>query len=235
MESTLTPLPSCPKNGGHLLVVHRDTVTVTVSDTIYIGLPESTTPLTMAGNGTQTTNKFRLESGLRVIRVTKSNSNESIFLTMLNGETGDWFSDGSISDIYDKSEVSKSFQVENTGAFVINVDTGGEWTVYLDSGESIPSIPSGNPIVFSGNGTQTTGKFTLASGLRIITVTKSSPSESIFVTMLDGETGDWFSDGSISDIDEKSEVSKSFQVESSELDEYVLNVDTGGEWTVTIE
>jgi hypothetical protein len=53
--------------------------------------------------------------------------------------------------------------------------------------------------------------------------------------MLNGTTGDTFHDGFISDLDDLSEVSKSFQVESDEVGEYVLNVNTGGGWTITIE
>jgi len=195
----------------------------------------TTTPLTFTGDGTQTTGQFQLENGLRVVRVTKSTPTESIIVTMLDGTTGETFHDGFIADLDDKNEVSKSFQVETTNTYVINVTTGGEWTVTLDSGEDIPSIPSGNTIEFSGDGTQTTGSFTLDSGLRVIRVTKTQPTESIIVTMLNGTTGDTFHDGFISDLDDLSEVSKSFQVESDEVGEYVLNVNTGGGWTITIE
>lgn len=192
-------------------------------------------PLTFTGNGTQTTSRFQLEKGLRVIHVTKMTPTESIFISMLDGTTGDRFSDGGISDIDDKEEISKSFQVDSTGTFVINVDTGGEWTITIDSGENIPSISVGNPITLSGDGTQTTGRFSLKSGLRVIRVTKSTATESIFVTMLKADTGDRFSDGYISDIDDIADVSKSFQVESDEAGEYIINVDTGTEWTITIE
>ena len=195
----------------------------------------STIPLTLTGNGIQTTGKFQLESGLRVIRVTKAIPTESIFVTMLNGDTGDRFSDGSFFDINDLEEISKSFQVDATGAFVINVESGGEWTITLDSGENIPSIPSGDPITLSGNGTQTTGRFALESGLRVIRITKSTATESIFVTMLNADTGDRFSDGSIFDINGLEEISKSFRVESGDVGNYVMNIETGGEWTITIE
>jgi hypothetical protein len=193
------------------------------------------TPLEFTGIGTQTTGKFKLESGLRVIRVTKTPATESIFVSMLDGITGDRFSDGGITDLDDMSEVSKSFQVEETDTLVINVDTGGEWTITIDDGEKLPIVPPDSPIVLTGNGTQTTSRFQLESGLRTIRVTKTPASESIFVTMLNSESGDRFSDGSLSDIDDMGEVSKSFQVESDEVGEYVINVDTGGEWTIAIE
>jgi hypothetical protein len=195
------------------------------------------TPLEFTGTGTQTTEKFKLESGLRVIRVTKTPATESIFVSMLDGITGDRFSDGGISDIDDMSEISKSFQVEGdeAGAFVINVDSGGEWTITIDDGEKLPSILPDVPIVLTGIGTQTTSKFQLTSGLRTIRVTKTPATESIFITMLNSESGDRFLDGSLSDIDDMGDVSKSFQVESDEVGEYVVNVETGGEWTITIE
>ena len=199
------------------------------------GDPIPSSPLTFSDDGTQTTGKFQLQAGLRVIRVSKTPSTESIVVGMLDGVTGDRFSAGGIHDFDDKGEVSKSFQVEETNTYVINVDTGAEWTITIDDGEAIPSIPAGNPVSLSGDGTQTTGKFTLESGLRVIRVTKTPPSENIAVTMLDAETGDRFSAGSVLDIDDLAEVSKSFQVEDDEAGEYVVNVDTGGSWTILIE
>ena len=100
-----------------------------------------------------------------------------------------------------------------------------------DCGDEVSTIP----LTLTGNGTQTTGKFKLESGLRVIRVIKTTPSENIIVSMLDGSTGESFYDGNISDLDDKSEVSKSFQVESNEVGEYVLNVNTGGSWTITID
>lgn len=170
----------------------------------------ATTPLTFTGDGTQTTTRFQLETGLRVIRVSKTPSTKSIFVEMLDGVTGDRFSNGGILDIDDKEEVSKSFQVEETNTFVINVDTGAEWAITLDSGDTIPSVPSGDPISFSGEGTQTTGRFTLESGLRVIRATKTPETESIFITVLDGVTGDRFPAAGLLDIDDKPEISKSF-------------------------
>ena len=192
-------------------------------------------PLTFTGSGTQTTGKFQLESGLRVVRVAKTSPTESIIVSMLDGVTGDSFYGGGISDFNDMDEISKSFQVKETSTYVINVDTGSDWTITLDSGENIPSIPSGDPIRLSGSGSQTTGKFRLESGLRVIHVTKTPSTESIVVSMLSSDTGDDFYDSRISDFDDMGEISKSFQVESDEVGDYVINVDTGGDWTITIE
>ena len=99
----------------------------------------------------------------------------------------------------------------------------------IDCGEETQTTP----LTFSGSGIQTTEKFRLEEGLRTIRVTKSPPSNSILVTVLNGDTGKQFE--YLMDFTDAGEVSKSFGVESDEVEDYILNVDTDGDWTVTIE
>jgi len=138
------------------------------------GDPIPSSPLTFSDDGTQTTGKFQLQAGLRVIRVSKTPSTESIVVGMLDGVTGDRFSAGGIHDFDDKGEVSKSFQVEETNTYVINVDTGAEWTITIDDGEAIPPIPAGNPISLSGDGTSSS-RSGLSRPIRAATATGAGP------------------------------------------------------------
>ena len=112
--------------------------------------------------------------------------------------------------------------------FVDNFGKTGE-VESIDCGEETQTTP----LTFSGSGTQTTEKFRLEEGLRTIRVTKSPPSNSIIVIVLNGDTGKQFE--YLGDLTDAGEVSKSFGVESDEVGDYVLNVDTSGDWTVTIE
>ena len=64
-----------------------------------------------------------------------------------------------------------------------------------DCGDEITTTP----LNLTGDGTQTTGQFQLENGLRVVRVTKSTPTESIIVTMLDGPAGETFHDGFIAD------------------------------------
>jgi hypothetical protein len=99
----------------------------------------------------------------------------------------------------------------------------------IDCGEENQTTP----LIFSGNGIQTTEKFRLEEGLRTIRVSKSPPTNSIVVIVLNGNTGKQFE--YLMDFTDVGEVSKSFGVESDEVGDYVLNVDTNEDWTITIE
>ena len=99
----------------------------------------------------------------------------------------------------------------------------------IDCGEDTPTTS----LVFSGNGLQTTEKFRLDEGLRVIRVSKSPPTNSILVVILNGTTGKQFE--YLSDRTDTEEVSKSFGVDTDEVGDYVMNVDTNDSWTITIE
>ena len=101
-------------------------------ETIDCGEETQTTPFTFSGSGIQTTEKFRLEEGLRTIRVSKTPPTNSILVTILNGDTGNQFE--YLMDFTDIGEVSKSFGVESdeVGEYVLNVDTDGDWTITIE-------------------------------------------------------------------------------------------------------
>ena len=101
-------------------------------ESVDCGEETQTNPLTLSGSGTQTTEKFRLEEGLRVMRVSKTPSSNSILVRILNGETGRSFD--SLMDLNDRSEISVSFGVDSdeVGDYVINVQTNGDWTITIE-------------------------------------------------------------------------------------------------------
>lgn len=180
-------------------------------------------PIELSGTGQQASQKFTLENGLSIFKMTHSGtSNFSITLMDSDGQTVELL----VNEI-GKFDGSKAVGIEKKGEYVLDISANGKWTV--DITQPRPNSPQSEAQTFTGTGQQATLIFNLDKGLKTFKMKHSGKSNFSVVLMdkkgnnielLVNEIGTF--DGS-----------KAVGIDRSGL--YLLDVAADGEWTISVE
>ena len=137
-------------------------------------------PIVLKGTGQQATEKFRLETGLSVFKMTHSgNSNFIVYLLDTEGNK--------VELLVNKIGVfngSKAIKINKAGDYLLDITAGGQWTVNIEQPRA-NEAPKTN--TFNGSGQQTTELFSTEKGLKTVKMTHSGSSN--FIVYLQDKSG----------------------------------------------
>jgi hypothetical protein len=174
------------------------------------------------GNGSDVSDEFELTEGIATIEF--SHSGESNFIaTMVALEGEDW-DDELLVNVIGSIEGRSALAVSG-GAYRLDVDADGDWSIDLEQ----PAVSEGDaespPIEHSGEGPDYFGPVALDG---VHEVTASHDGESNFILQAHGIDGDW--DLVVNEI---GEFEGSSTLRSSEL--VYFDVEADGNWSVSVE
>lgn len=134
-------------------------------------------PIALKGVGQQATEKFRLETGLSVFKMTHSGS--SNFIVYLLDNEGN-----KVKLLVNKIgpfDGSKAVKISRAGDYLLDITAGGRWAIGVEQ-PRVNEAPKTN--TFNGSGQQTTELFSTEKGLKTVKMTHSGSSNFI-VYLLD--------------------------------------------------
>jgi len=177
----------------------------------------------LSGTGQQASQKFTLENGLSIFKMTHSGtSNFSITLMDSDGQRVELL----VNEI-GKFDGAKAVGVSKKGEYVLDISANGNWTIKIE--QPRPTSAQSEAQTFTGIGQQVTPIFNLDKGLKTFKMKHSGKSNFSVVLMdkkgnnielLVNEIGDF--DGS-----------KAVGINRTGL--YLLDISADGEWTVVME
>ena len=174
------------------------------------------------GSGSDVSDEFELQQGITTIEF--SYSGESNFIaTMVALEGEDWDDELLVNQI--GSTEGRSVIATSGGAYQLDVDADGDWSINLEQPSVSESDAESPPVEESGSGTDYFGPVTLDG---VHEVTASHEGERNFIIQSHGIDGDW--DLVINEI---GSFEGSSTVRSSEI--VYFNVEADGDWTVSVE
>jgi len=177
----------------------------------------------LSGTGQQASQKFNLENGLSVFRMTHAGtSNFAITLLDSAGENVELL----VNEI-GKFSGSKAAGIEKKGEYVLDVSANGSWTVEIEQPRS--NSAQSEAQTFTGTGQQVTPIFNLEKGLK--TFKMKHLGKSNFSVVLMDKKGDNI-ELLVNEIGEF-DGSKAVGINRSGL--YLLDISADGEWTILVE
>lgn len=137
-------------------------------------------PIELPGVGQEATQKFSLEEGLVIFRMT--HSGQANFIIWLLNNNGDKIE--LLVNEVGYFDGSKAVNIKNKGDYLLDISADGKWTVKIEqpSPFSAPSVPQN----FTGKGQQVSEMFSLGKGLATFKMTHDG-SENFIVWLLDQE------------------------------------------------
>jgi hypothetical protein len=183
---------------------------------------KSPDPITLTGVGKKATDKFTLTKGLSIFKMTHNGgSNWIVKLIDSNGQDVDL-----LANEIGAFEGSKAVNISKEGEYVMDVTAGGNWTITIEQPRTADA-PSTRD--FKGSSSQATEFFKLDKGQKTFTMTNSGTSNFIvYLLNKDGSPVELLAND-IGAFDG----SKATGISRDGI--YVLNVSTGGDWTINIK
>lgn len=180
-------------------------------------------PIELSGTGQQASEKFVLEEGLSVFKMTHSGgSNFAIELLDGSGDTIELL----VNEI-GSFQGSKAVRIDDDGEFIMDISANGPWTVKID--QPRPKSAPKAPRTLTGKG-QTASEFVqLESGLTTFKM-KHSGSSNFAIVLLD-EEGDSV-ELLVNEIG-KFDGSRAIGVPYSGI--YIMDIAADGDWAVSID
>ena len=180
-------------------------------------------PINLSGTSQQASQKFTLESGLSIFRMTHvGTSNFIIWLLDNTGEEVEL-----LVNETDNFDGAKAVGIETNGTYILDVSADGQWTVKIEQPRPItaPSIPQ----TFTGTGQQVSEFVTIPRGLTTFRITHSGSSNFIIWLLNDdGETIELL-------VNETGSFNGSKAVGIEQTGIYLLDIAADGNWSVAIE
>jgi hypothetical protein len=199
------------------------TPTPTLTPTPAPTLTPAPTPTSLSGTGQEATQKFALEKGLSIFRMTHDGDanfaiwlldNEGDRIELLVNEIGEF--DG-----------SKAVGIKNQGDYILDISADGRWAITIE--QPRPSSASSVPKTLKGKGQQASEVFYLNTGLARFEMTHDGDAN-FAIWLLDNE-GDMI-DLLVNEIGEF-DGSKAVGISKSGI--YLLDITADGNWEVSIE
>jgi len=178
--------------------------------------------ITLNGIGQQASNKFQLQKGLSIFKMTHNGS--SNFIVNLLDSNGKQV--GSLVNEIDSFNGGKAENIQESGTYILDVTADGNWTVIIEQPRQITAPDTTS---FSGKGQQTTKLFYMKSGLKTIKMTHNGSSNFI-VSLLDSNGKQV--DGLVNEIGSFNG-SKAEGVQDNGI--YLFDIAADGDWSIDIE
>jgi len=183
---------------------------------------KSPDPILLSGQGQQASNKFKLESGLSVFKLTHTGS--SNFGVWLKDDKG-----GNVELLANdigSFDGSKAVGVKNAGDYILDVSADDAWTVTITQPRQSTAEATRS---FIGHGQASTSLFRIGGGLSRFKLTHTGQSN----------FGVWLKDKNGNNVEllanEIGVFDGSKAVGITSGGNYILDVSADGDWTITIE
>ena len=177
----------------------------------------------LSGTGQQASQKFILENGLSIFKMTHSGtSNFSITLMDSDGQRV-----GLLVNEIGKFDGAKAIEIVQKGEFVLDISANGEWTVKIE--QLRPMTADIKPKTFIGIGQQVSPFVKLDKGLTTFKLKHTGKSNFAVLLMDKKGNREELLVNEIGDFDG----SKAVGISKSDL--YLLDISADGEWSITIE
>ncbi len=215
-------------NTGTLTSTSNNTTTASSEDTnnsqpTAIPTPIPTlAPVALSGVGQQASNKFQLQEGLAIFKLTHTGSaNFIVHLLDSNGQ----YVDDLVNEI-GTFDGCKAEGIKNAGTYVLDIQAEGKWTVTIlqPRQTTAPYTTS-----FSGKGQQATKLFSMKSGLKTKKLTHTG-SANFIVHLLD--SNGQYVDDLVNEIG-TFHGSKAEGIQDDGI--YLFDIQADGNWTITLE
>lgn len=180
-------------------------------------------PIELSGTGQQASQKFTLENGLSVFKIT--HTGRSNFIVNLMDSDGQNIE--LLANEIGSFDGAKAVGIAKKGEYLLNISADGKWTAKIE--QPRPEKAERKPQSFTGNGQQVSPFVQLDKGLSTFKLKHTGKSNYIVVLMdkkgntqelLVNEIGDF--DGS-----------KAVGIAKTGL--YLLNISADGEWSIAVE
>jgi len=180
-------------------------------------------PINLSGTGQQASQKFILEKGLSIFRIT--HSGQSHFGIWLLDENGN-----NVELLVNKIGTfngAKAVSINKKGTHILDISADGQWTVKIE--QPRPTIAPSIPKTFTGVGQQVSGFMIIPKGLTTFRMTHNGQSH----------FGIWLLDEKGNNVELLvNEIgvfdgSKAVGIPSTGI--YLLDISADGNWSVTVE
>lgn len=177
----------------------------------------------LSGTGQQASQKFDLESGLSLFKMTHvGTSNFSIWLYDSSGQR--------IELLVNESgnfDGSKAVGITKKGEYILDVSASGKWTVDIE--QPRPTTADGKPRTFTGVSQQVSPFFNLDKGLVTFRLKHAGKSNfSVFLMDKNGNKVDLL-------VNEIGDFDGSKVIGINRAGIYLLDIYADGEWTISME
>lgn len=185
-------------------------------------IPEPT-PIELSGMSQQASQKFTLENGLSIFKMTHSGtSNFSITLMDSDGQRVELL----VNEI-GKFDGAKAVGIAKKGEYVLDISANGKWTVIIE--QPRPTTADTKPRTFTGTGQQVSPFVQLNKGLTTFKLKHTGKSNFSVLLMDKKGNREELLVNEIGDFDG----SKAVSISKSGL--YLLDISADGEWSIIIE
>lgn len=185
--------------------------------------PAEPSVIQLSGAGQQASQKFTLESGLSIFRMTHSGqSNFQVWLLDDSGQRIDLL----VNEI-GPFNGAKAIGIERQGIYILDISADGQWTVKIEQPRPI-NAPS-TPKTFTGTGQQVSGFVTISKGLAVFRMTHNGFSNfQVWLLNKDGRRIDLL----VNEIG-AFDGSKAIGIPGTGI--YLLDISADGNWSISIE
>lgn len=180
-------------------------------------------PIELSGIGQQATQRFTLEDGLSIFRMTHSGtSNFSIWLLDSNGEKVELLVNetGTFNG-------AKAVGISKRGEHVLDISADGQWTVKIE--QPRPTMADSKPKIFTGVGQSVSPFIKLDKGLTVFKLKHTGKSN--FATWLMDENGN--REELLVNETGGFDGSKAVGIRQSGI--YLMDISADGEWSISVE
>lgn len=180
-------------------------------------------PIELSGTSQQASQKFTLENGLSIFKMTHSGtSNFSITLMDSDGQRVELL----VNEI-GKFDGAKAVGIAKKGEYVLDISANGKWTVKIE--QPRPTTADTKPRTFTGVGQQVSPFVQLNKGLATFKLKHTGKSNFSVLLMDKKGNREELLVNEIGDFDG----SKAVGISKSGL--YLLDISADGEWSIIIE
>ena len=182
-------------------------------------------PITFSGGTQEASPVFHLEEGLAIFEM-KHNGSTDFYLQLINyrGEKAISLSIGKW-----ESRGSTAIHIARSGPHILNVEADSDWVVRIT--QPAPDVQLEPPITLRGFGRKASSMFHLEKGETVFHLENANSASHRFIVRLFDDKGRKIKTlvNELGDF----EGSKTFDVERE--GDFLLNINSGGVWTVFIE
>lgn len=186
-------------------------------------VPPEPAPIVLSGTGQQASQKFTLENGLSVFRMTHDGTS-NFSITLMDGEGRRI--ELLVNEI-GRFDGSKAVGISGKGEYLLDISASGGWTVTIERPR--PETAVGKPITLKGTGQQASSFVKLDKGLVVFKL-KHSGDSNFAVLLMD-------KDGNRENllVNEIGEFDGSKAVRINRSDIYLMDITADGQWEISIE
>lgn len=180
-------------------------------------------PIELSGTSQQATQKFSLENGLAIFKMTHTGtSNFAITLLDSDGQRVEL-----LVNVIGNFDGAKAIGVAKKGEYVLDVSANGKWTVRIE--QPRPTTAESKPRTFTGTGQQVSPFVKLDKGLTTFKLKHTGKSNFAVLLMDKNGNREELLVNEIGNFDG----SKAVGISRSGI--YLLDVSADGAWTIAVE